>query len=183
MPPSPPPGSSSWATFIGIVICLCGNIIISFALNIQRLAHERLQSSSTHVAAPPSTEEQVPVLERPVSYGTVLLKRDEEDESRGYLRSPLWWTGLVLMCLGETGNFVACNRSLAATTKFVDGFAPASIVAPLGTVAILCNALIAPLVFHEKFRKRDFLGIVLATAGAVTVVLSAETQEEKVPSY
>ena len=62
----------------------------------------------------------------------------------------------------------------------VDGFAPASIVAPLGTVAILCNALIAPLVFHEAFRLRDFTGIVLAAAGAVTIVLSAKTQEEKV---
>ena len=62
----------------------------------------------------------------------------------------------------------------------VDGFAPASIVAPLGTVAILCNALIAPLVFHERFRVRDFTGIVLSTAGAVTIVLSAKTQEEKV---
>jgi uncharacterized membrane protein len=64
----------------------------------------------------------------------------------------------------------------------VDGFAPASIVAPLGTVAILCNAVVAPLVFHEKFRARDFTGIVLATAGAVTIVLSAKTQEEKVTS-
>jgi uncharacterized membrane protein len=62
----------------------------------------------------------------------------------------------------------------------VDGFAPASIVAPLGTVAILCNALIAPLVFHETFRVRDFMGVVLSTAGAVTIVLSAKTQEEKV---
>jgi len=51
----------------------------------------------------------------------------------------------------------------------------------LGTVAILCNAVIAPLVFHEAFRLRDFTGIVLATAGAVTIVLSAKTQEEKVP--
>lgn len=53
-------------------------------------------------------------------------------------------------------------------------------MAPLGTVAILCNALIAPLVFHERFRLRDFTGIVLSTAGAVTIVLSAKTQEEKV---
>jgi magnesium transporter len=66
------------------------------------------------------------------------------------------------------------------SSDFVDGFAPASIVAPLGTVAILCNALIAPLVFHETFRLRDFSGIVLATAGAVTIVLSANPQEEKV---
>jgi drug/metabolite transporter (DMT)-like permease len=62
-----------------------------------------------------------------------------------------------------------------------DGFAPASIVAPLGTVAILCNALIAPLVFHETFRLRDFTGIVFSTIGAVTIVLSANPQEEKVP--
>lgn len=62
----------------------------------------------------------------------------------------------------------------------VDGFAPASIVAPLGTVAILCNALIAPLVFKEKFRIRDFIGVVLSTVGAVTIVLSAKNEEEKV---
>ena len=61
-----------------------------------------------------------------------------------------------------------------------DGFAPASIVAPLGTIAILCNALIAPLVFHETFRFRDFMGVVLSALGAVTIVLSAETKEDKV---
>jgi len=63
---------------------------------------------------------------------------------------------------------------------WLDGFAPASIVAPLGTVAILCNALIAPLVFNETFRLRDFMGIVFSTTGAVTIVLSANPQEEKV---
>ena len=52
-------------------------------------------------------------------------------------------------------------------------------MAPLGTVAILCNAVIAPLVFHETFRLRDFTGIVLSTAGAVTIVFSAKTLEEK----
>jgi drug/metabolite transporter (DMT)-like permease len=52
----------------------------------------------------------------------------------------------------------------------------------LGTVAILCNALIAPLVFHETFRLRDFAGIVFSTVGAVTIVLSANPEEEKVHS-
>jgi drug/metabolite transporter (DMT)-like permease len=97
------------------------------------------------------------------------------------LKSHLWWTGLVLMCIGEIGNFVACIFPLWCPD--IDGFAPASIVAPLGTVAILCNALIAPLVFHETFRLRDFTGIVLSTVGAVTIVLSAKTQEEKVFSW
>jgi Magnesium transporter NIPA len=87
---------------------------------------------------------------------------------------------LVWMCIGEIGNFVACTLYLLWGVD-IDGFAPASIVAPLGTAVILCNALIAPLVFHETFRLCDFMGIVFSTTGAVTIVLSAKTQEEKVP--
>lgn len=46
----------------------------------------------------------------------------EENESRSYIKSKLWWAGILLMALGEGGNFLSY------------GFAPASVVAPLGTV-------------------------------------------------
>lgn len=39
-----------------------------------------------------------------------------------YLKSKLWWLGMVLIAIGEGGNFLSY------------GFAPASVVAPLGTV-------------------------------------------------
>lgn len=42
-----------------------------------------------------------------------------------YLRSGTWWIGIVLMVFGEIGNFVAY------------GFAPASVVAPLGMQTFL----------------------------------------------
>jgi len=45
-----------------------------------------------------------------------------EVEEGMYLKSKLWWLGLVLMAVGEGGNFLSY------------GFAPASVVAPLGTV-------------------------------------------------
>src|SRR5271169_6059266 len=99
--PDSPPESSGWATFIGIVICLCGNVIISFALNIQRLAHERIQRKAARN-----------IYQQESTYGTHQhpLKNIELDEdSTQYLKSKLWWTGLVLMIIGETGNFVACN--------------------------------------------------------------------------
>lgn len=51
--------------------------------------------------------------------------QDEEDqgsERETYLKSKLWWFGLLLMAIGESGNFLSY------------GFAPASVVAPLGTV-------------------------------------------------
>ncbi|KIV85294.1 hypothetical protein PV11_01002 [Exophiala sideris] len=91
-----------------------------------------------------------------------------DDQGRpSYLKSPWWWLGLVLMIVGEAGNFLAY------------GFAPASIVSPLGVVALISNCLIAPLMLKERFRKRDFLGVLVAIAGAVVVVLSASTSEEK----
>lgn len=42
-----------------------------------------------------------------------------------YLKSKLWWFGLALISVGEGGNFLSY------------GFAPASVVAPLGTVVSL----------------------------------------------
>ncbi|KAK5458310.1 hypothetical protein LTS15_004390 [Exophiala xenobiotica] len=93
---------------------------------------------------------------------------ENEDEGRpSYLKSPVWWLGLVLMIIGEAGNFLAY------------GFAPASIVSPLGVVALISNCMIAPLMLKERFRKRDFFGVLVAVAGAVIVVLSAESSEEK----
>lgn len=94
----------------------------------------------------------------------------DTDDGQGrpsYLKSPYWWLGLVLMVIGEAGNFLAY------------GFAPASIVSPLGVVALISNCLIAPLMLKERFRKRDFWGVLVAIAGAVTVVLSASSSEEK----
>ncbi|KAF4992729.1 hypothetical protein FGRMN_6939 [Fusarium graminum] len=95
-------------------------------------------------------------------------KQDAEDEtSSSYLKSPYWWLGQVLITLGEMGNFLAY------------GFAPASIVSPLGVVALISNCIIAPAMFNEKFRHRDFWGVVIAVGGVVTVVLSAKQEETK----
>lgn len=71
------------------------------------------------------------------------------------------------MTIGEAGNFLAY------------GFAPASIVSPLGVVALVSNCVIAPIMLKERFRWRDFFGVVVAVGGAVTVVLSAKTEEKK----
>lgn len=94
-----------------------------------------------------------------------------QDLSSSYLKSPYWWLGQVLITLGEMGNFLAY------------GFAPASIVSPLGVVALISNCIIAPFLFHEKFRQRDLWGLVIAVAGVVTVVLSANQEETKLDPH
>ncbi|KAL5527612.1 hypothetical protein ACEPAG_6413 [Sanghuangporus baumii] len=93
-------------------------------------------------------------------------KVHEENEA-DYLKSKLWWLGLILMAIGEMGNFISY------------GFAPASVVAPLGTFALIANCFFAPLMLKERFRKRDLLGILLAILGAITVVLSASSSDRR----
>lgn len=95
----------------------------------------------------------------------------KKEASTTYLKDPYWWLGQVLITVGEGGNFLAY------------GFAPASIVSPLGVVALISNCVIAPMLFKEVFRKRDFWGVLVAIAGAVTVVLSANTQETKLEPH
>ncbi|KAF8538844.1 magnesium transporter NIPA-domain-containing protein, partial [Trichophaea hybrida] len=84
-----------------------------------------------------------------------------------YMTSPYWWLGLTIMFFGEAGNFLAY------------GFAPASIVSPLGVVALISNCVVAPVMLKEPFRRRDVFGVLVSVAGAVVVVLSAEKEETK----
>ena len=204
-----------WNALIGIVTAIVGNILISFALNIQRYAHIRLNNDrdkrqkswaggkdarygavdySTEQARiageratlnldAPSVEDRDAGLEtyryngvegqpthsRSCSESTVRHEKNQEEAapSTTYLKSPYWWAGILLMTTGEAGNFLAY------------GFAPASIVSPLGVVALISNCIIAPWLLKERFRQRDFWGVVVAVGGAVTVVLSAKNSETK----
>lgn len=172
-----------WSSIIGIVTAIVGNLLISFALNTQRYAHIRIdrehkewRRNSTRANLSPGygTRQQEEIAEERsrINLGRKASNRTPsdgphepslqpgfeprqsrsddrkgEDDDRGrqsYLTSPYWWTGLILMIIGEAGNFLAY------------GFAPASIVSPLGVVALISNCMIAPLMLKEHFRKRDF---------------------------
>ncbi|KUJ12972.1 DUF803-domain-containing protein [Mollisia scopiformis] len=181
-----------WSSLIGIITAIIGNILISFALNIQRYAHIRLHEEQSHrreklKSIPKSAggygttgtnghvtevngqngEEADNTLQSSFSSRSTGCGDEDHKEEVTYLRSPYWWGGIVLMTIGEAGNFLAY------------GFAPASIVSPLGVVALISNCVIAPIMLKEQFRMRDFWGVVVAVAGAVTVVLSAKQEEKK----
>ncbi|KAJ7667844.1 DUF803-domain-containing protein [Mycena polygramma] len=250
------------ATFIGITIAISGNVLISLALNLQKLAHKRVEAEKLErrQATPtPKTphpngvseaggyfqgeeghSEDVPlqaailVPQRP-DYGstsrpgssshppddeisgspkkTLLANlfrskrrrttngissertslipvdvitegqvngarvpkrtaevepQDFEDENESdYLKSKVWWLGFALMNVGELGNFISY------------AWAPASVVAPLGTFALMANCVFAPLMLGERFRKRDILGMLIAVIGAATVVLASNASDTR----
>ena len=111
--------------------------------------------SGAQQISPPSRKNSDSTLQPPKHENTA-------ENPKSYLRSPYWWAGMLLMVIGESGNFLAY------------GFAPASIVSPLGVVALISNCIIAPCLLKERFRPRDFWGVVVAVGGACTVVLSAQ---------
>ncbi|KAJ7591255.1 DUF803-domain-containing protein [Mycena floridula] len=205
---------------IGIAVAVAGNVLISLALNLQKLAHKRLTADkeSSRSPSPDAPEEPVflasgsstnresaPLLavvpELRGEYGTLVRpkhsgnsgpgsrlvpisleiadgdstgKPDEDqdkienDENEGeYLKSKLWWFGFILMNVGELGNFISY------------AWAPASVVAPLGTFALIANCFFSPLILRERFRKRDLLGILVAIIGAVTVVLASNASDTR----
>lgn len=198
----------NWASIIGITTAIIGNVLIALALNVQRYAHIRLHRQRRYNRArakqalknasngggtygtitdtngfdgisargqgqdgDEGTRENDPLAQSFESGESQEDKDSEQEVSSTYLRDPYWWLGQVLITVGECGNFLAY------------GFAPASIVSPLGVVALISNCVIAPLLFKEVFRKRDFWGVIIAVAGAVTVVLSANTQETKLEPH
>lgn len=89
----------------------------------------------------------------------------EDGNETIYLKSKLWWFGFLLMNVGEMGNFISY------------AWAPASIVAPLGTFSLIANCIFAPLLLNERFRSRDILGVFIAIIGAVTVVIATNPSE------
>lgn len=81
--------------------------------------------------------------------------------ARSYVELPMWWLGMILMTLGETGNFLAY------------AYAPATLVAPLGAITVISNCILAHYVLREEINRRNVLGVVLAIVGAVFIVTYA----------
>ncbi|XP_077349212.1 NIPA-like protein 2 isoform X1 [Lithobates pipiens] len=89
-------------------------------------------------------------------YTHVRLARQENPIP--YYRSKLWWCGMLLMGIGELGNFAAY------------GFAPATLIAPLGCVAVIGSAAISVVFLKESLRASDVIGGALAVTGTYLLV-------------
>ncbi|GAA6036204.1 hypothetical protein JCM8097_006834 [Rhodosporidiobolus ruineniae] len=121
---------------------------------------------STTSPSPPSTiilDDGGPRLRRQRSRSSTRKPRTD----KGYLRSKTWLLGFFLLNAGEFCNFLAY------------GFAPPSVVAPLGLVTLVANVFLAPAIVGEPFRKRDLIGVLVAVLGGATVVYSSRSSDKK----
>uniref|UniRef100_A0A8C1PMI3 NIPA like domain containing 3 n=1 Tax=Cyprinus carpio TaxID=7962 RepID=A0A8C1PMI3_CYPCA len=93
-------------------------------------------------------------------------------DPRHYYYTKSWWSGLMLMVLGEGALFVSY------------AFAPLSLIAPLNAVSVICSKLNAEhynipiLVFVERYIL-TFLGCVLTAGGTYLFVTFGPNSHEK----
>ncbi|KAJ5388481.1 hypothetical protein N7509_011022 [Penicillium cosmopolitanum] len=84
-----------------------------------------------------------------------------EGEGFSYLRSPIWWVGVIMLAMGEIANFAAY------------AFAPAILVTPLGALSVLIGAVLGSYVLDERLGTLGKLGCAMCLLGSVVIVLHA----------
>ncbi|CAO1635369.1 unnamed protein product [Sympodiomycopsis kandeliae] len=81
-------------------------------------------------------------------------------EGYAYLKSPMWWTGMSTMILGEIFNFVAY------------AFAPAILVTPFGALAVVVSAVLSSFFLNEQLTLFGKIGCFLCINGSVIIALN-----------
>ncbi|KAJ3283132.1 hypothetical protein HDU76_008526, partial [Blyttiomyces sp. JEL0837] len=85
---------------------------------------------------------------------------EKAGEGYGYLKNPLWWTGLILMLGGEL-----CNMAAYA-------FSPAVLVTPLGAVSVVISAIMSDVFLKEKLNFSAKIGCAQCVLGATLLVMN-----------
>lgn len=88
-------------------------------------------------------------------------KHGFEGEGFAYLKTPLWWAGIISLVLGEVANFAAY------------AFAPAILVTPLGALSVLIGAVLGAYFLDEQLGVLGKLGCAICLIGSVIIVLHA----------
>jgi magnesium transporter len=85
-------------------------------------------------------------------------------ESMQYLKSPLWWTGMTMMILGEILNLIAY-----AVTSAV-------LVTPLGALSVVISAILSSIFLKEKLTLFGKIGCFLCIVGSTVIALNGPEQ-------
>lgn len=100
-----------------------------------------------------------------ISASFTLIKYAHMTFGDKYMRSRWWWFGMLIMAPGELFNLIAF------------GFAPTTLVSPLGASGICTTALFARIWLKERFEPRGYLGVLMVAAGGVMISFSMPPNE------
>jgi drug/metabolite transporter (DMT)-like permease len=95
-----------------------------------------------------------------------LLKANEKynevaGQGYGYLKNVWWWTGMILMIVGEICNFVAY------------AFTDAILVTPLGALSVVITTVLSAIFLKERLSMVGKVACFLCIVGSVVIVMNA----------
>eukprot|EP01083_Nonionella_stella_P145871 458059_1 len=173
--------TTNWS--IGVCLGISSSIVSNVGVNIQKLAHSRRAyatnvrhsgraninfssfdsiNDGSFVISPSICTSDLSGVSTPdvPSCNTSLIEADTKQPSKTpYLMDPCWIVGLILQIMGAFMDFVAL------------GFAPASVVAPLGSLTLVTNVCLAPIMHHERLHYKVLLATSLIILGTITTVI------------
>ncbi|KAI8971381.1 magnesium transporter, partial [Pilobolus umbonatus] len=76
----------------------------------------------------------------------------------------MWWTGMILMIVGELCNFIAY------------AFTQAILITPLGALSVVISAVLSSIFLKERLTFQGKVGCLQCILGAIVIVLHAPEQ-------
>ncbi|KAJ3219554.1 hypothetical protein HDU67_000499 [Dinochytrium kinnereticum] len=95
-----------------------------------------------------------------------LLDEKGNTPASEYLKNPLWWSGLILMAIGEGANFAAY------------GFVPAILVTPLGALSVVVSAILSSIFLNERLSFSGKVGCGQCLIGSIIIVLHGPSNSQ-----
>ncbi|KZS98508.1 DUF803-domain-containing protein [Sistotremastrum niveocremeum HHB9708] len=86
-------------------------------------------------------------------------------EGVAYLKSPMWWSGMTLMILGELLNLGAYS------------FVEAILVTPLGALSVVICAILSHFFLKEKLSLFGWIGCTQCILGSVIIAMNAPNEQ------
>jgi magnesium transporter len=86
---------------------------------------------------------------------------EEAGEGYGYLKNAWWWSGMILMIVGELCNFAAY--------AFVD----AILVTPLGALSVVITTILSAIFLKERLGFVGKVGCFNCIVGSIVIVVNA----------
>ncbi|KAI0654476.1 DUF803-domain-containing protein [Cubamyces menziesii] len=86
-------------------------------------------------------------------------------EGVAYLKSPMWWTGMIIMILGELCNFGAY------------AFVEAIIVTPMGALSVVVSSILSHFFLHEKLSLFGWISSIQCLLGATILALNGPEEQ------
>lgn len=89
---------------------------------------------------------------------------EEAGEGYGYLKNLWWWSGMILMIIGEICNFVAY------------AFTDAILVTPLGALSVVITTILSAIFLKERLSFIGKIGCFQCIIGSIIIVMNAPEQ-------